>query len=306
MAFISMIFAFIFMILMALSFVALIVGIVLLVKWRIKVKNKKNVSKTHKVFAVICSVYALLFYVLPLIGSVVLLIISNIKTKNELEQFERIVEIESINDYVDGFVVDGVSYIRSDYPQYINNDIAQQFCAFVYPNGHFDECIIMQTDAGYDVLYVKNHRNNIYVREDQYDDICVFYTEETTYKARVLIFDNGDDELGDPIDYQIENFDYEEAKILRDYYSAYEFRDFECNPSEIEYSVVLDVYSQDGLCRYDDGTISLYIVDGNIVWPHGLCVGQYLRGHVITEEDVGYDYLSSIVNQQSVIQLINN
>lgn len=69
-----------------------------------------------------------------------------------VSRFKIICSILSINDYVDGFVVDGVSYIRSDYPQYINNDIAQQFCAFVYPNGHFDECIIMQTDAGYDVL----------------------------------------------------------------------------------------------------------------------------------------------------------
>lgn len=274
MAFASLFIATIVLLILGFGLVNLVIGVVLIIAWKHKKKSGKKIRVVHKIFTFICSITGGLLFVLPVLAFVVGTGINAIHKKVELNRFDTQIKIQDYKDFVDGFEVDGVEYIRADYLHPVT-EASDRFCAFVYPDGRFESCYVFDSDSGCDVLFVE-HYSGTYVREDEYDEIFEYYMEEAPMEVTVYIDGNMEDS------YDVDGLDRDTFLNLDRYFDS--DMDFECEVSDIDFSFYLVGYSPD---HAFSKSVNFDVVDGQIILTH-ITGGGYMRGHVLDEEDSEY------------------
>lgn len=279
MAFAGMFILTIIFLIVGFGFISLIIGIILALRWKAKRTSGKKVGTAHKFFTIGCSISGFVCFVIPMVALVIGMGVSAAKKKAELSKFDTKIEIENSSDFTGGFEIDGISYVPADFLHSVG-DSNQRFCAFVYSNGDFESCYVFESESGYDVLYVE-HYSGTYVREDEYDEIFSYYTEEAPFVVTVHINDGGD------IAFEADDFDRNILCALKDRYDS--DMDFECDTPGIDFSFYIQGSTSDGAYGI---SVNFDVVDGQIILPH-ITGGGHMRGHTIDDEYS--EYLISVI-----------
>lgn len=244
--------------------------------WHSKKKSGKKISGVYKFFTILFDIAGFVLFILPIIVGVGYTAITSINRKIELNKFDTKVEIESSSEFVDGFEVDGVRYVRTDFIHHnMGDNDTERFCAFVFPNGDYAACYAFECESGHDAYYV-DHYNGCFVCSDDYEEVVEYYFEEAPLIAHVHIY--GDEE----VDFIVDDFDRDRLIELNGSYD--DDMNFECDVSDIDFSFYISGYTADGTFGVNT---SFDVVDGQIILSH-VTGGGHMRGHIVDEDNASY------------------
>ena len=215
MAFIAMIFASIFLIVVALGIGSLFIGIILDIIWHSKKRKQKPVSKVLKVFAIIFTVLGILQGICPIAVVGIGAAARQVERHSRISDIpkEAIVKIDcnSVSRF-DSFDFKGKHYILAwelsdpNYSvDYDNNSIG----AIVYTDGYNCRIAKLDNEPNKDILLLEDYLNPFVVESDM-DEIKDYYLHRATINCEVNI---------DSIDYckSTSDVDMEHIYAIKEY-----------------------------------------------------------------------------------------
>ncbi|MBQ1334992.1 MAG: hypothetical protein IIY34_06540 [Clostridia bacterium] len=169
--------------------VILIVGIVLLIVWKVKERKARPVKKRHKILAVVLIIWGAVQFAVPV--GLFLGYDAHEKAVHaaELSEVDERINVEDDWNRSDGITVGGVDFVPADYltaPEYGGEKTA----ALVYPDGDADYLYTVENEKNYDMLHLYRY---VFVPREQADEIRGYYTDEAPLFVTVSFSDEQDE-----------------------------------------------------------------------------------------------------------------
>ena len=191
MAFIAMVFAAMYIVIIIVGLFILTIGIVLDIIWGVRKKKQKKVHAVLKVFAVILTVLGIIVGIGPIALVAGMSLDAKLEHKAEVSDLapEDCIEIEDIGEVSEnnGFDFRGKHYRRAEELHAITTQdrfSSHKVGAFIQPNdAHY---LIYEVDSLADssILY-GDRMTGVFVESDKYDETIDYYLNEAPFYASV-------------------------------------------------------------------------------------------------------------------------
>ena len=262
MAFISMFFVAIFLIVVGIGLFNLIVGIVLDIIWGVRKKKDKKIYVAHKVFAVILTVLGVLLGIVPLAALGVFVGVSKYNDYAEIKDIPEEDRVYINSDYSipeNGFDFRGDHYVLvSDISPQVSHEQFNETVIGTFIDEYNNHQMIYSVDNSFGTLALDvQYYSGLYIKESEADRFVSYYENEAPLYCQVVF---------DPAEYShniVENIDSDHVRTLVD---KIDNEGYNYSYSEsIDSEGYLYFYSTDDLCCID---ISFYEGEDGLIVTH--------------------------------------
>ena len=216
MAFISMVFAGAVLVVIAIGFGLLFIGIILDIICAVRKHKQKKNPVILKVFAILLTILGIVQGIGPIVAMWVMFVISQNKYRNEIADIpeENLIHIDSIDECIDSFDFEGVHYVSNDdlHPQISKENFkTEKAGAFIADNeSHYIiEKII--NDQNFNIVQVERF-SHVYVEQSKVQNVLDYYENESPLYCDINEYDT------DKIK-TVEKIDSDRIRKIRDYIS---------------------------------------------------------------------------------------
>ncbi len=169
----------------------LIAGIILIIVWKVKKRRERPVKKTHKILAVVFTVWGAVQFGVPVLLFAGYNIYEDAPRAAEIAEADEKINVEYDWDRNAGITVGGVDYVPADFLN--GKDGGEKKAALVYPDGDADFIYTVENENDYDMV---RFYSEVFVPKEQIDEIRDYYTREAPIYVTIS-FSDGHDELND-------------------------------------------------------------------------------------------------------------
>ena len=282
MAFIAMVFASIFLIVVVIGLGILLIGVILDIIWGVRKHKEKKIPVALKVFALLLTIWGVVQGIGPLAFVGCMSLKAKLDYKGEISDLpeESIIQIQNEDTFLtDGFDLNGVHYVGSIdsekqvlHPQSSHKNFkCSKIGAAVYSNGKHMLIEKIENDLDANIVQLGTIYDP-YMEESQIDTINDYYLNRAPLYCEVS---HSSENSGMKT---IEVIDSDKVRAIRDYVSANgtPYKPFDADESNDGYMIF---YSFDDLFCFD---FSFKETD------KGMCI-EYLGDYAyISEEDAKY------------------
>lgn len=279
MAFMAMVIATGFIIVVVIGLAILLLGVILDIIWGVRKKKEENVPVVLKVFALLFTIWGVLQGIGPLAIVAGMSIKSKLDYRHEVSSLPKdsVIHLKEYEDLDNGFDYkgkhfEGIHYKRNDFNSYKGDEHFKttKEGAIVFDNGkHY---LIEKVENNRDSdIYILGLVDDPYIAVDEVDDIIDYYRNEAAYICDVSEDFNEENTT-------VYTVDSDKVRAIRDYVEA-EGRPYGPKESEIKDRFYLYFYSEDAM---------YYISFSCMETADGLVVEDYGDYALLSDSDAAY------------------
>ena len=215
MAFIAMVFASIFLIVVAIGFFILLIGIILDIIWGVRKYKQKKVSKILIGFAIVLTIWGVVQGIGPLAVVGVMSLSKKHEYRSEITDLpdDAVVSISDDADIYTSFDFKGVHYVPDEdlHPQVSHDNYkTEKIGAFVYESGKHAVIAKVINDRDENIVEL-GHAFNVYVEQSELENINDYYLNKSPLYCEV---DKDLESAGKDL---VEGIDSDRIRAIRDY-----------------------------------------------------------------------------------------
>lgn len=215
MAFIAMVFASVFLLVVAIGFFILLIGIILDIIWGVKKHKQRKVSKVFMGFAIVLTIWGVVQGIGPLAVIGVMSLSKKQEYRSEIKDLpdNALVNIAYEEDIYSSFDFKGVHYVPDNdlHPQVSHENYkTEKIGAFVYENGKHTLINKIINDRDENIIKLGNY-SSVYVEQSKLEDIDDYYMNKAPLYCEV------DKELETAGIDLVEGIDSDRIRAIRDY-----------------------------------------------------------------------------------------
>lgn len=292
MAFMSMVIVGIVLIILAIGFVNLLIGLILDIVWIVKAKKQKKMKAVTKVFAVITSVIGIILFVLPVAIGLIGGFSSQIAKTNKFNGIENKTYVsDDYSWFEDGFEYKGILLCPVDFITR-TDDVKEKEPdgAVVINEDKYYDIYTVDNEQDFTIYYVDQVNESMYCAADEYDDIYDYYYNEADLDATISEYDDNDG-------YHVWDckFDKDTFFHIKGYYDTRQ-EDVYVTSDQIDLDYTIEVKSKDG-CFVE--MIFLYEI-GDQIMLGSMSSGGNHSGFSLSEEEA--EYVREVVREYTDIE----
>lgn len=241
MAFISMMFAGVVLIIVIIGFFALLLGGLLDLIWIIRAVFKKKTHIIFKVFAVFISLAGIFMFVLPVAGISLLGKLSQHDANKRFEQAEYKVYLEEGQSLNEGFVYKEKQLVLLENMQAPKSEKLTEEGVLIKPSGEKVYINSVKNEGNFPIYFIVNY-GLLFCNEDQLEEIVAYY-HDPAHLTTEISYSVGEEQISKKVD-----LSGDIVARIRDVYDNHT-NEGSCSgmDDEFKYLCIITTYTEDHL-----------------------------------------------------------